>query len=302
MEEYERAISIVIAPQLDEIDKEDIFNLGFESGFTTFFTPIEAVVYNDLNDEKKRTALVKEWSSDKDESFMSGVLCVPDNVILPRDFRFRLGEYLTNKKTCIYELTEPITIPSCFSAAALVARNDNTRFVQERLRNPRVRFHPSWPCIGLRFEEKQYAPLWVSQDMSDGVILEQSIAEKLPLFIFEHSRNSGGRPNRQRVRHLNTLYVKKETESSGERPVSVTEYRVRTYLDRAMMVNTYPHQSTKTQRDDFCTTFKGIWQQGIANSILDKDCYKLIYNDESKTIRIISLDNDQVITEIKFTI
>lgn len=288
LEDYEKAISIVIAPRLEEYYKEQLFDLGYKMGFTTFLTPGEPVQYNDLNDPDKLENLEKEWSNNK-ESFQSGVLCVPDNILLPPDFRFRLGEYLINKKTCFYALKEPIVVPACFSAAALVARNDDTKFVEATLKGAKLGIKPEWPCIGIGFGDVQFKSLWEADSMSEGVTFEKFLEGNPPLCIFEHSKNWRGQPNHQRVRYLNTLYVAPEMN----RPVPVHEYRVAKYLKRVLMLYSSKERTpTSDQLERFSDTKKGIYDERIANSILDGKNYELKFDKKSGYFGIFNIDNN----------
>ena len=226
-ENFERAISIAIIPKMEEFYKDDFLEIASRVGFAAFFSPEEPVEFNDLNDTEKIKELTDIWSSTDSEQHSSGVLCVPDIVLLPSGFTFRLGEELVGKKTVNFKLEESIVVPICFTAAALVARNDDYAFVRNALKGSGLKFEPKWPCIGIGVEP-QTRPLWESDVPSEGVILEKNLEKPLPLCVFEHSKNEKGKPNKQRIRHLNSLYM------FEDRPVSIHDYRVAIYLSRVL--------------------------------------------------------------------
>lgn len=288
-EEFERAISIVVVPGMADFYKDKLFEIGFKIGFSAFLTPEEPVAFNDLNESNRLQQLIDNWSHSENKFYQSGVLCVPDNVVLPHGFRFKLGEFFGSRKTCVHELDRPVAIPVCFNAAALVARNDDTRLIKEILGNV-LSIEDGWPSVGLRFGKQKYDPIWVDEALSQGVILEENIVQNLPLCIFEHSKDRHGRLNRQRIRQLNTLC------SIGNRPVPVHEYRAGRYLNRVLRLN-YPRGAKPAKLGIFCENKRGIYREGYDNSILDGQEYDLKFNEKGGYIGISFKSNDVVITE-----
>jgi hypothetical protein len=289
-EEFERAISIVVVPGMDEYYKEKLFEMGLRRGFSAFVSPEEPVAFSDLNEPARLQQLVAEWSHNDNAFYQSGVLCVPDNVVLDRGFRFKLGEYFGSRKTCVYELDSPIAVPACFSAAALVARNDDTRLVKEMLRSNRPSIEERWPCVGLRFGKQKYDPIWIDEALSQGVISEENITQNLPMCIFEHSKDRNGNLNRQRIRQLNTLLT------IDNRPVPVHEYRAGCYINRVLRLN-YPKGAMEEKLKIFCQNKQGIYREGYDNSILDGLEYDLNFNKDGGSIRISFKGDDSYITE-----
>jgi hypothetical protein len=289
-EEFERAVSIVVVPGLPDFYKEKLFEVGYKIGFSAFLTPEDPVVFNDLNEPARLNQLVDDWSNSGNKSYQSGVLCVPDNVLLPHGFRFKLGEFFGSRKTCVYQLDRPIAVPACFSAAALVARNDDTRLVKEMLRSNGLCIEEDWPAVGLRFGRQKYDPIWIDETLSQGVILEENIIQDLPLCIFEHSKDRNGSLNRQRIRQLNTLCT------IGKRPVPVYEYRAGRYLNRVLRLN-FPRGAMPAKLKIFCENKRGIYREGYDNSILDGQEYDLKFNENGGYIGISFKGNDVVITE-----
>jgi len=288
-EEFERAISIVIVPRLESFEKEKLFGIGFKEGFQIFFSPEETFDYNRLRSQPEVTALRELWESESDITYQCGVLCTPDNVLIPADFTFSLGEFYGTKKSCCYMIDEPIAIPACFDAAALVARNDDTRFVQEALKGNGIRMEPRWPSLGMPFGDARYEGLWQSGNLSEGVIHENRFEEPLPFCVFEHSTAPRGKRKRQKIRFLNTLHV------LGGQPVPLFESRVAKYLNRALRLN-YPMGTSASSLDHFTTTFKGIHKSGFDNSVLNKEKYELNFNKKSGYFGIRSKGQDVDIT------
>jgi hypothetical protein len=252
-------------------------------------TPDEPISLKDINEPEKVTRLISDWSNNESKYYQCGVLCVPDNILLPPGFRFKLGEYLTTQELCVYELDRPIITPACFNAAGLVCRNDDTRLIRETLNG--LRLEPNWPAIGMIFGKQQYEPLWIDESLSEGVILEDQILQSLPLCIFEHSKDRNGRLNRKKIRQLNTLCT------IGNRPVPVHEYRAGRYLVRAIRLNC-PRGTNPSKLDIFCGNKRGIYREGFHNSILDGQEYDLKYNEEGPSIGIVYKSSDTVVTDV----
>jgi hypothetical protein len=288
-EDFERAISIVVVPKMDEFYKDNFLDIASTLGFAAFFSPEEPVQFNDLNDPDKIKELTDIWSSTDSEQHASGVLCLPDIVLLPSGFTFRIGEELVGKKTVNFKLTESIVVPNCFFAAALVARNDDYAFVRNGVKGSGLRLEPKWPCIGMGIEAKT-SPLWESDAPSEGVILEKNLEEPLPLCIFEHSKNAKGKPNKQRIRYFNSLYM------FDDRPVTITEYRVAMYLSRVLKRN-YPNGAKPNKLETFCSrSLSGVFRDNVANSILDARRYELKFHKDDGFIEIRYKNQEKAVT------
>lgn len=297
-EQFERAVSIIVAPGLEAFDAGRLFKAAFEQGASVFFSPYDVIGFNTLNDPGEVERILEEWVpvDAADVHYQSGVLCVPDSVLLPAGFKFRLGEYLSNNKTCSYTTDRGMSVRGCFSAAGIVARNDDTSYVEQALKQQKqkLRLEKNWPAISLRFGDQRVEPLYVTDYLSEGVILKQNLSDSLPLCLFEHSTDKSGRLKNQRVRFLNTLYV------LGGRPVPLYEYRAAKYLNRVLRLN-YPNGAKTNELKYFAeTSYAGIYKEGYDNSILDKERYDMKFDPESGYFGVINKAQDQEITGFEF--
>ncbi len=291
-EEFEKAISIAIVPRLPEYSKDDIFDLGYKHGFATFFSPDTPISFNTLNDPEELEELRRDWSSDRMES-QSGLMCVPDHVILPADYKFLLGQFYKTGKKCHYELGQPVAVPACFTVAGMVARNDDPKYVKEKLKRKRIRIEDQWPCLGMRFDEKDHEELWESERLSEGVINEKRLEEALPMCVLEHAKDHKGKLKKQKLRYLNTLL------SLQGKPVPLSEYRVAKYLARALRLN-YPEGATSSALAFFADDLGGVSKENYSNSLLDKERYKVVYDEGSQYFGIRNKARDVQVTGFDF--
>ena len=297
-EEFERAISVVVAPGLDNVGAEKLLRIADEEGFCVVLSPGDPVDYDKVNQREAVEELIALWSKDQpaDSCYQSAVLAIPDIELLPKGYKFTLGQYLSSPKRSIFETTQSISIPACFSAAGLIARNDDTKFIEKFMRKQgKIRFslESKWPCVSMDFHDERFKPLWESDFLSEGVISKSNILEEtLPFCVFEHSKDKKGQYKKQKVAYLNTLF------KLGDTPLPLYEYRQAKYLDRVMRLN-FPNGARSGEIQHlFEKSLAGIYKDNCSNSIIDSKRYEISYDPDTNFLEIKRKAGDQVVNSI----
>lgn len=216
--------------------------LAYSCGVTVFFSPEDKVIagYTNANtvsmlqDNYCQPAIVdREWA-------VSGVLCLPDFVCVPRDGILITGRVADGRD--VGTQVPELTVRACYVAAGKFMANESPEVLSyminqlppETKRALPMKVRPSLPGVGL--DLTKYTPLGatrmpVDHFLNDAVIKQLTGRDK-SFLVF--NQVAGMSPNITQARTM-----KRKMETAGDRYRLVHHYRQEVYFKR--LINTAYH-------------------------------------------------------------